>query len=124
MAGTRSALIVATDRYDDPDISQLDAPRQDAEALARALSDAKIGGFEVTTRINAQAHVVRREIEAFFGDRERDDTLLLYFSGHGMKDADGHLHFIASDTHRKLLQSTGIAAAFVNEVMRRSRSRQ
>jgi Caspase domain len=112
------------DRYDDPEISQLNAPRQDAEALARALAHAEIGGFEVTSRINAEAHVVRREIEAFFSERERDDTLLLYFSGHGMKDSEGQLHFIASDTRRKLLQSTGVAAAFVNEVMRRSRSRQ
>ena len=35
MVGGRFALIVATDSYDDPEISQLTAPRQDAEALAR-----------------------------------------------------------------------------------------
>jgi hypothetical protein len=124
VAGGRFALLVATDRYEDPDISQLTAPGQDAEALARVLSHSMIGAFDVKTLINAEAHIVRRNIEAFFSERKRDDTLLLYFSGHGMKDPEGHLHFIASDTHRKLLQSTGVAAAFVNEVMRRSRSRQ
>ena len=123
MAGGRFALLVATDRYEDPDISQLTAPRQDAEALARVLSHSMIGAFDAKTLINAEAHIVRRNIEEFFSERKRDDTLLLYFSGHGMKDPEGHLHFIASDTHRKLLQSTGVAAAFVNDVMRRSRSR-
>ena len=88
------------------------------------LSHSDIGAFQGhVPSVNAEAHIVRREIEEFFSERKRDDTLLLYFSGHGMKDPEGNLHFIASDTRRKLLQATGVAAAFVNEVMRRSHSR-
>ncbi len=124
MSGKRAALIVATDNYEDPDISQLRAPGQDAEALGRILANEEIGAFEVTALVNEPAHEVRRLIEGFFAERKLDDTLLLYFSGHGMKDEDGKLYFVVRDTQRKLLRSTGIAATFVHDIMERCRSRR
>ncbi len=120
----RLALIIASYEYQDPDLRQLVAPAQDAEALARVLKDPAIGGFEVQTLLNEPAHTVTQAVEAFFTDRRRDDLLLLYFSGHGIKDEDGQLYFATAQTRRKLLRSTAVAANFVNDEMRRSRSRR
>ena len=39
--------------------------------------------------------MLRRRIAAFFGDRARDDLLLLHFSCHGLKDDSGQLYFAA-----------------------------
>jgi uncharacterized caspase-like protein len=67
------------------------------------------------------------EIEAFCDDRKRDDLLLLYFSGHGIKDADGQLYFATVDTQlvqHNVRRATAVSANFVNDVMSRSRSRQ
>jgi hypothetical protein len=38
---------------------------------------------------NEPSHRLNQEIETFVDNRKRDDLLLLYFSGHGIKDSDG-----------------------------------
>jgi len=124
MAEKRVALIIASYQYEDADLRQLVAPAQDAEALARVLADPTIGDFEVQTLLNEPSYKVNRTIEAFFADRKRDDLLLLYFSGHGIKDEEGRLYFATTDTQRKLLRATAIPATLVNDVMRYSRSRR
>jgi hypothetical protein len=122
--GHRLALIVASSKFADATLRQLVAPGQDATGLARVLADALIGGFEVKVLINRPSHEVRREIETFFAGRKRDDLLLLYFSGHGVKDDDGRLYLATTDTQRGLFRSTAVPATFVNETMTTSRSRR
>jgi len=122
--GTRSALIVASDDYQDPGLGRLRAPASDAEALAAVLRDPEIGGFEVRTLLNQPAYEVNEAVEEFFTDRRPDDLLLLHFSGHGVKDESGELYFAAANTRLRMLGSTAVAAEFVNRRMGRSRSRR
>lgn len=123
MTGKRVALIIATDTYEDKDLRKLISPAQDVEALAQVLKDPNIGGFDIRTPlINKPSYEVNTEIEEFFTERKREDVLLLYFSGHGIKDEDGLLYFCTTNTRRKVLRSTAIEANFVNNVMHRSRS--
>ncbi len=124
MSDRRVALLIANEQYEDEDLRQLVAPAHDAEGLATVLADAEIGGFEVETLLNAPSYQIRRTVEEFFDDRKRHDLLLLYISGHGIKDTDGKLYFATTDTSRKLLRATAVSAAFVNEIMHRSRSRR
>jgi len=49
---SRSALIVASNEYQDPGLSELRAPAVDADALAAVLSDPEIGGFDVRTLLS------------------------------------------------------------------------
>ncbi len=121
---TRLALVIANYQYQDAGLRQLIAPRQDAEALARVLSDPAVGSFQARTLLNEPSYKVNQAIEAFFAERKRDDLLLLYFSGHGVKDEDGQLYFATTDTRRSLLRSTAVSSGFVNDVMHRSRSRR
>lgn len=121
---TKSALIISSWRYEDNGLRRLIAPAKDAASLARVLEDPNIGGFQVTTILNQPSHRVRQRIQAFFTDRKRDDLLLLYFSGHGIKDQDGRLYFATRDTNKKLLQATSVESAFVADVMRQSYSRR
>ena len=60
--GNRVALIVACDRYEDPQLKQLQAPSQDAEHFARILEDPKIGGFKVTSIINQPYWAIKEKI--------------------------------------------------------------
>jgi hypothetical protein len=122
--GSRSALIVASNEYQDPGLSRLRAPAADADALAAALSDPAIGGFEVKTLLNAPAHVVNEAVEEFLSDRSPDDLLLLHFSCHGIKDQEGELYFAMPNTRLRLLGATAVAANFVNRGMTQSRSRR
>jgi hypothetical protein len=122
--GRRLALVVASSQFSDKTLQQLVAPGQDAADLAGVLADGTIGGFEVKKLINRPSHEVRREIEVFFTGRKRNDLLLLYFSGHGVKDDDGRLYLATTDTERGLLRATAVPATFVNETMTASRSRR
>jgi hypothetical protein len=120
----RAALIVAGYEYQDPGLRRLRAPAQDAEALARVLSDPKIGDFDVRTLLNEPESVIREAVEEFFTDRSPDDLLLLHFSCHGVKDEGGELYFATTNTKLRLLGATAVAAEFVNRCMNRSRSRR
>jgi tetratricopeptide (TPR) repeat protein len=120
----RYALIVAGSDYSDARLKQLRAPGQDARELAEVLGNAEIGGFNVETLVNASTQTVREAIERFFLAREGDDTLLLYFSCHGVKDKKGRLYFATSTTNLGLLGSTGVGAQFVNDQLEGSRSRR
>lgn len=124
MAENRSALIIAVSEYQDAGLRQLVAPAQDAVALARVLGDPAIGGFTVKILLNQPLDQVNREIEAFFTSGAKDDLLLLYFSGHGIKDDAGRLYFATPDTDRKLLRSTAVSAAFLHDLMSYCDSRQ
>ncbi len=125
MAGSprRAALVVASYDYADQSLSRLRAPGRDADELARTLADPTIGAFDVSTCVNEPSHVVRREIARFYADRGRDDLLLLYFSGHGIKDQGGRLFFAMRDTERELPDATAIPANFVNDRMHECRAR-
>jgi formylglycine-generating enzyme required for sulfatase activity len=124
MTERRFALIVASYQYEDSDLRQLVAPPQDAEDLAWVLGDPAIGNFQVQTLLNQPSYEVGPVIETFFADRKRDDLLLLYFSGHGIKDTEGRLYFTTTNTHPKRLRTTAIPATLINDVMRYSRSRR
>ena len=124
----RSALIIANFQYEDADLRQLVAPAQDAEALERVLGDQEVGGFDVKTLLNRPAREVSEVVERFFLDRTRDDLLLLYFSGHGLRADDGQLYFATVDTrlvdHVRPLRATAVGADFITNVMRGSSSRR
>src|SRR4051812_43232090 len=113
----RSALIVATDRYEDAKLRALRAPADDAAALAGVLGDPEIGDFEVTYCTNPKEYELRRAVSQFFANRSPDDVLLLHFGCHGLKDDDGHLYFAASDTEFEHLDATAVPAEFVNRRM-------
>ena len=124
MEARRSALIIATDEYEDTRLRQLRAPARDAEELGRVLADEAIGGFEVEILLNEPEYSVRRRLAQFFADRNRDDLLLVHFSCHGLKDDDGTLYFATPDTEMEHLDSTAVPSDFVNRQMQRSRSRR
>lgn len=123
MEGRRRALIIASDEYDHPGLSRLQAPAADADALANVLGDEDIGGFHVDVVHNAAAHVVQGHIEDLFADSLSDDLVLLHFSGHGLKSDSGELFFAAHNTRPDRLGSTAVPAEFVQRCIRGSRAR-
>src|SRR6266508_5803819 len=110
--------------HDDPALAQLRAPNHDADALARVLGAPSIGGFDVELLTDADERAIRRRIAAFFAGRDRDDLLLLHFSGHGVKDAHGRLYLAARDTELSTLSATAVPASFVNDQLAETHSRR
>ncbi|MFI9817328.1 caspase, EACC1-associated type [Saccharothrix variisporea] len=112
----RRALLIATDTYGDPTFRALRAPRRDAEELEAVLRDEAIGGFRTEVLLNPSAQLLREHVDGLFTEAQHDDVVLLYVSGHGVKDRfSGHLHFATTDTRNHLLASTAVSAQFVRE---------
>ncbi|MEH2225582.1 caspase, EACC1-associated type [Nostoc sp.] len=122
------ALLIGVSEYESG-LNPLPAATKDVEAMQRVLLHLKIGGFDdVTLLINPQQYEMAVAIETLFDNRQKDDLLLLFFSGHGIKDESGKLYFAACNTCKTdkgvLLKATTVPASFVHEVMSNSRSRR
>ena len=119
------ALIIGNSQYQDTCLAKLTAPEVDVRELVDTLRSPNIGNFdEVLPLLNQDCATVRRAIARFFEARSRDDLLLMYFSGHGVRDDHGHLYLAVRDTERDLLSGTAIEASFVTARMDRSLSKR
>jgi len=112
----RLALLIATSKYDDPDLGKLRAPGRDADGLARVLGDPDIGGFDdVRKKVNAKQRELLMSIDDFCAEARRDDLVLVYLSCHGLLDAHHRLRYAATDTTRQRLAATAVASSWLNE---------
>jgi uncharacterized caspase-like protein len=123
--GKRLALIIGNSVYQDPTLARLNAPDVDVGALHDVLKDSQVGGFDdVDLVFNSTSSNVRVAISTFFARKSHDDLLVLYFSGHGVLDDNGHLYLAVKDTDHSYLRATAIPAAFITDEMDHSRSRR
>jgi uncharacterized caspase-like protein len=87
------------------------------------LTDPAIGGFDPTlvkTLSNPDYAVAHEAIGRLFANRQHDDLVLLYFSGHGELDRTGGLYLALPNSARDCLDGTALAAPFITGVMDRS----
>ncbi len=111
----RSALIIANTEYTDPGLAQLTAPGKDAEEFARVLKDQNLCAFDdVKVLVNHLSSSVIEIIDEFFDQKKPDDLLLLYFSGHGVRDEFGSLYLAFKNTIRSRLRSTAIKDDYIS----------
>jgi uncharacterized caspase-like protein len=119
------ALIIGNTEYIDPGLAQLTAPGKDAEDFARVLKNKDICAFDdVSILLNQPEPVVRGVIDEFFDQKRPDDLLVLYFSGHGVRDELGALYLAVKNTIRSRLRSTAVKSDYIREAMDQSRSRR
>lgn len=125
LSGKRYALIIGNSEYIDSALPTLNSAGIDAKTFSSVLQDTQIGAFsEVTTLINKDSHIILQSIENFFQNRHKDDLLLLYFSGHGIKTKRGQLFLATRNTTIDLVLSTGISSNFIKENMDASNSQR
>ena len=122
------ALLIGVSQYG-AGFNQLPAATKDVEEMQRVLQHQDMGDFTfLKSLIDPDPQEMGTAIENLFGGGSRDDLLLLFFSGHGIKDESGNL-YLATRTTRKnerggLIRSTAISARFVQEIMSDSRARR
>lgn len=120
----RLALIIANYEFEDSKFNRLVTPSQDAEALIQVLGQTEIGGFHTIPLINESHHTISRQITRLYQQRKRDDLLLLYYSGHGIKDEYGDLYLAVKDSESETLPASAIEAAFIRRLIDKSHSRR
>src|SRR5215510_3023885 len=103
------ALIIGNTEYIDPGLAQLTAPGKDAEDFARVLRDKDICAFDdVNILLNQPEYIVREAVDDFFNQKRPDDLLILYFSGHGVRDELGILYLAVKNTIITKLRATAL----------------
>jgi len=125
---SKVALLVGVGEYF-YDLAPLPAAAKDVDAIEGVLKDPFVGEFnELKKLINPDRQTMESEIESLFSNRSKDDLVLLYFTGHGISDDSGELHFATSQTRKDskkgLIRSTAVSASFVHKVMNESGSKR
>src|SRR5215467_14603956 len=128
VVGRYRALLIGNSSYpaDEHNLQTLKGPVKDIAALNRALVDPGSGLFaDVDVSLLAEATSARaiRALGRFFGAADRDDVLLVYFSGHGKLDQSGRLHLCMQDTESTDLLSTAVSSAWIKEFADASHAR-
>lgn len=119
----KRALIIANQLYDDDRFDELPGAAGDARHLAKALQLPAVGEFDIQVVADENARAVRRAIEIFLKEADRDDLLLMHLSCHGKReDRTRELHFVARDTDFDHLAATGVSAQFINDRIEQTRS--
>ncbi|NEQ39873.1 MAG: Clp protease [Okeania sp. SIO3I5] len=121
------ALLIGVSEYL-PEFPALPSAVKDVEAMKEVLGNSEMGGFD---HIKELKNYNRQEIELaiyeLFANRNKDDVLLLYFSGHGVKSREGNL-FLATPKTRKdtrgIVKRTAVAASVLQDEMNDSFSQR
>ncbi|KAA9152971.1 caspase family protein [Amycolatopsis acidicola] len=121
---TRAAFLIGTSSYTDQSLRQLHAPAQDVERLGAVLGDPEVGAYEVTTHVDETAGKLTDSLREFLSGRAPEDALVIYFSGHGVKDVAGDLFLTGTDSSLDDLDHTAIPATELNRWLRACRSRR
>ena len=122
---TKIALLIGVSQYQS-DLAPLPKATKDVQAMQKVLQNPDIAGFErVKPLIDPDTQTMREEIEVIFSELQKEDLVLLFFSGHGIKDEGSKLYFATNNTRKnekgKLIWSTAVAASFIQNLMSQSR---
>ena len=122
--GERYALLIANDSFVDHALKPLSAPTNDVISLKRVLEDFQIGGFAVNIVVNAGLEEAQEFIGSHFANRQADDLLLLYYTGHGLRDDHGDLYLALPQTRANAPRARSLDASYIRREMDRSFSRR
>ncbi|MBE9126919.1 MULTISPECIES: caspase, EACC1-associated type [unclassified Coleofasciculus] len=123
------ALLIGVSEYK-PGLNPLPAAVKDIEAMRRVLVHPEMGGFaeaDITVLKNPQRQEMEEAIYRLFANRQKDDLLLFYFSGHGIKDESGRLYLSTRATYKekgRLFEPSAVAASTLHERINKSKSQR
>lgn len=123
------ALLIGVSEYEQG-LKPLPRAARDVEAMQRVLQHVDMGGFaevDITVLINRQRQEIEDAIYNLFANRQKDDLLLFYFSGHGITEDSGEFYLSTRSTREdegKLVPPTAVAASYIHGRMNSSKSRR
>jgi uncharacterized protein len=125
-ANTLHVVAVGIDAYDQAD--PLALAKADAESIVKALTKEKSGYYgrvSLTKRLDREASpaTVLSDLRAAVEQATEDDTILLFFAGHGARTADGRYFMMTSSSDPARLSETAIQWTAVSAILSRARGR-
>ncbi|MFM7877817.1 MAG: caspase domain-containing protein, partial [Microcystis panniformis] len=126
------ALLIGVSEYSEG-LRPISSAILDVEAMRRVLEHPDMGAFDqvtdqVTVLRNPDKGSMEKAVEVLFADRQRDDLVLLYFSGHGLKAQNARFFLSTRETGRdqkgNFRRATALAASKLQEYITDSRSQR
>ncbi|MBE9091111.1 ABC transporter substrate-binding protein [Microcystis aeruginosa LEGE 11464] len=122
------ALLIGVSEYS-AGLRPISSAILDVEAMRRVLEHPDMGAFDqVTVLPNPDKGSMEKAVDDLFADRQKDDLVLLYFSGHGLKDQKARFFLSTRDTGRdqkgNFSLATALAATKLQEYITDSRSQR
>lgn len=110
------ALLIGVSEYGEG-IPSLSAPLNDVEAMKRILENPKMGGFDdVKVLKNPESiNAIQTAVAEIFANCDKEDLVLLYFSGHGITDDNNRLFLAIKGTSKNYYKATSVSASFVQD---------
>ena len=121
----KKALILSISDYQDENLEDLEFCKNDGQEMFNTL---KSIGYEIIDENFLVGKIdyekAKKTIIKFFQDENVNpkDTLLIYFSGHGVLDGYGGRFFATSQTSTRFPEEYGISFDFLTEQMKKSNS--
>jgi hypothetical protein len=119
-APRRIAVLIAVEQVDDGSFPPLTFAGQDVQRLAGVLGDEEAGRFdEVEVLLQATRADLRAALTELMRTVRRQDTVLVYFSGHGLADTSSppRLMLVMRDSTLGDIGGSGVALDTVQEVL-------
>ncbi|MFF4836365.1 AAA domain-containing protein [Streptomyces sp. NPDC001315] len=122
----KHALLVGTAAYEDVAFAALPSVRADVHYLSQVLEMPAVGGYEACVRVeDSTKAAIKQAVERFLTEREPDELVVLYLSGHGVYDReDGQLYYVTTDTEVDRIQQTALEASFVTDQLEKCAARR
>jgi hypothetical protein len=120
------AILIASSEYSaESGLARLRCPENDVEAVDELLRSPDFGRFTKTFVFrNASSDEIRPALNSVLANAEKDDLVLIYFSGHGKLNRLGHLCLATANTDCKALEATSVRAATIKSYFDLSYSRK
>ncbi|MPR36736.1 TIR domain-containing protein [Salmonirosea aquatica] len=114
------ALLIGTETFNDPAISNLGGVLKDVEKFSTILRDSELSSFEVTSLTNPLLIDARRAISDVCIKAMKDDIVFFYYSGKGVLGADKSFYLLFTDSEYKFQDATCMESEFVLSQFRKS----
>lgn len=126
--GVKRALLIGVSEYGQG-LEPLPGATKDLEEIKRILGSPQLGNFvDVRTLSNPDRQEMEEAIEELFATSTKDDLVLLFFSGHGVKDSSNQLYLANRITRKnqegELVRKTAVSARDIHDIMKDSRSKR
>jgi len=106
----RLAILVGSGKYPDEEkLQDLRCPARDVDGLAEVLQSPKHGAFSETVVVKDRPHhEVLLKINRLLKSADKNDFVVIYYSGHGKLDAANRLHLCTTNTVIDALEATSV----------------
>ncbi|MFJ3714315.1 caspase domain-containing protein [Streptomyces sp. NPDC090057] len=125
MAVYRALVICNSVFPDDPSrFPRLEGPRKDGLILWSSLTDLRTGKFrseDVEVFYERSSKEIMELAEDFFAKGNAGDTLLFYYSGHGIREQQ-ELFLCGRDSVQNRIVSTGVSTDLLGKIMKKTRA--